>query len=66
MATNQINDLDKIHMLRRGPLQEHFYKTFVRISTVTQKINANFHFSHYKSMENLSYQSNESTWATTI
>ena len=29
-------------------------------------INANFHFSFYKSKETLSCQSNESTWATTI
>ena len=30
------------------------------------EINANFHFSHYKSKETLSCHSNESTWATTI
>ena len=37
MATNQINDLDKIHIVCRGLLQEHFCKTFVKISAVTQK-----------------------------
>ena len=33
----KINDLDKIHMICRGLLQEHFCKTFVKISAVTQK-----------------------------
>ena len=61
----KINDLDKIHMVCRGLLQEHFCKTFVKISANTE-INANIHFSHFKSMETLSCHSNESTWATTI
>ena len=46
----KISDLDKIHMVGRGLLQKHFSKTFVKISAVTQT-NANFQFSHYKSME---------------
>ena len=48
-------------MVVRGLFQKHFGKTFV-------KINAYFHFSHYKYMymETLSYHSNESTWAMTI
>ena len=62
----KIKDLDKIHMVCRELLQEHFCKTSVKISAVTQEINANFHFSHYISMETLSCHSNESTWATTI
>ena len=33
----KISDFDKIHMVGRGLLQEHFYKTFVKISAVTQK-----------------------------
>ena len=33
----KISDFDKIHMVGRGLLQEHFCKTFVKISTVTQK-----------------------------
>ena len=33
----KISDLDKIHMVGRGPLQKHFSKTFVTISAVTQK-----------------------------
>ena len=63
-------------MVGRGLLQEHFCKTFVKISAViyickisavTQEINANFHFSHYKYIYmETSCHSNESTWATTI
>ena len=33
----KISNLDKIHMVGRGLLQEHFCKTFVKISAVTQK-----------------------------
>ena len=33
----KISDLDKIHTVGRGLLQEHFSKTFVKISAVTQK-----------------------------
>ena len=33
----KISDFDKIHMVGRGVLQEHFCKTFVKISAVTQK-----------------------------
>ena len=33
----KISDLDKIHMVGRGPLQKHFSKTFVKISVITQK-----------------------------
>ena len=33
----KINNLDKIHIVCRGLLQEHFSKTFVKISAVTQK-----------------------------
>ena len=33
----KISDLDKIHMVGRGLLEEHFCKTFVKISAVTQK-----------------------------
>ena len=59
------SDLDKIHTKRRGLLKKHFIKKNVNICSETE-INANFHFSHYKSMETLSFQSNESTWAMTI
>ena len=33
----KISDFDKIHMVSRGLLQEHFCTTFVKISAVTQK-----------------------------
>ena len=33
----EISDFDKIHMVGRGLLQEHFCKTFVKISAVIQK-----------------------------
>ena len=68
----KIGDFDKINVVGRGLLQEHFYKIFVKISAVTQKFPlSNFHFPistfpHYKSMETLSCHSNETTWATTI
>ena len=61
----KISNLDKIYMVGRGLLQKHFRKTCFKISAVTE-INADLHFSHYKSMETLSCHSNESTWATTI
>ena len=54
-------------MVGRGLLQKHFCQTFFFQNICSNtKINANFHFSHYKSMETLSCHSNESTWATTI
>ena len=46
----KINDLDNIHMVGKGLLQEHFCRTFQNICSNTE-VNANFHFSHYKSME---------------
>ena len=35
MATNQIQQLDKIHIFGRGLLKKHFCKTFVKISAGT-------------------------------
>ena len=46
-------------MLGEGSLIKHFCKTFVKTSAMTV-INFNFHFSHCKSMESLSYHSNQS------
>ena len=37
MATSQISDLDKIHIVDRGLLRKNFSTTFVKISAVTQK-----------------------------
>ena len=40
------------------------FKFSVALSQI--EIKAYFHFSHYKSMETLSFHSNENTWATAI
>ena len=57
----KISNLDKICMVGRVLLQEHFCKTFVKISAVLNtEINANFHFSHYKPIKTSSCYSNES------
>ena len=66
MQTIKISDLDKIQMVGKGLLQKHFCDFFFQNICSNTVINANFHFSYYKSMETLSCQSNESTWATTI
>ena len=62
----KISDLDKVHTAGRRLLQKHFYKIFLQNICSNTEINANFHFFHYKSMETLSFHSNESTWAMTI
>ena len=56
----KFSDLDKIHMNRRGLLKKHFCKKSLNICSETAKI-ANFHFSHYKSMEAISCHSNQSS-----
>ena len=61
MATNQIQRSDKIHMNCRGLLQKHFCKKNLHICSETAKI-ANFYFSHYKSMETISFHSNHSSY----
>ena len=54
-------DLDKIQINRRGLLKKHFCKKKnLNICSETAKI-ANFHFSHYKSMET-SCHSNQSSY----
>ena len=62
----KISDLDKILMVGGGLPKKHFCKTFFSNICSNTEINANFHFSHYKSMETLSCHSNESTWTMTI
>ena len=37
MATIKFSSLDKIHMIHRGLLKEHFCKTFVKIPTVRKQ-----------------------------
>ena len=63
MATNQIQRFVEIHMFSGGLLKEHFCKTLENIYSETA-INANFHFSHYKSMEITSCHSNQSSYLT--
>ena len=53
----KFSDLDKIHMNRRGLLKKHFCQKNLNICSETAKI-ANFPFSHFKSMENISCHSN--------
>ena len=57
----KFRDLDKIHMNRSGLLKKHFCKKNLNICSETAKI-ANFHFSHYKSMETISCHSNQSSY----
>ena len=55
----KFSDLDKIHTSCRGLLKKHFCKKkSLNICSETAKI-ANFHFSHYKSMETICYHSNQ-------
>ena len=61
----KISDLDKIHMVVEDYSRNISVKRFKNICSNTE-INANFHFSHYKSMETLSCHSNDSIWATAI
>ena len=56
----KISDLDKMHMLGRGLLKKPFCKKNQNICSNTE-INANFHYSHCKSMETLSCHSNKNT-----
>ena len=57
----KFSDLDKIHVNRRGLFKKHFCKKNLNICSETAKI-ANFHFSHYKSMETISFHSNQSSY----
>ena len=63
--TIKYTDLDKIYMKQRGLLNKHFCKK-IQISPFRQKKNANFHFSHYKSMKTISCHSNHSSYRTGI
>ena len=59
------SDLDKSRMKHGGLLNKHFYKKKSNIPNDLAEI-ANFHFSHYKSMETLSCHSNQSSYPTKI
>ena len=47
-------------------MQQTFLKKFCRNTCNETAIITNFHFSHYKVMENLGYHSNQSTKVTAI
>ena len=60
----KFSNLDKIHMNCRGLLKKHFCKKKKKskhLQCETAKI-ANFNFSHYKSMETISFHSNQSSY----
>ena len=60
------SDLDKSRMKHGGLLNKHFCKKKkLNIPNDLAKI-VNFHFSHYKSMETLSFHSNQSSYPTKI
>ena len=59
--TTKFSDLEKIHMNRRGLLKKRFCEKNLNICCETAKT-ANFHFSHYKSMETISFHSNQSSY----
>ena len=59
----KFSDLDKIHMNRRGLLKKRFCKNNLNICNKTAKI-ANFHFSHYMSVETISCHSNQRSYPT--
>ena len=62
----KFSDFDKSHMKRRGLLNEHFCKYKFLIYPLRQKSFVNFHFSNYKSMENISCHSNQRSNPTGI
>ena len=61
-----MSDWDKRHMKHRGLPNTHFCKNKLEISRLRKKKIVNFHFSHHKSMENISCHSNQSSYPTGI
>ena len=59
MATNQMQQLDKIHMVGKGLLKKHFCKKKNQNICSEIAINAIFHFSHCMSMATISCHSNQ-------
>ena len=57
------SDLDKSHMKHGGLLNKYLCKKIINIPNDLEEI-VNYHFSHYKSMETLSYHSNQSFYPT--
>ena len=61
----KLSDLDKRHIKRGGLLNKHICGKKSNISDETAET-VNFHFSHYKSMGNISCHSNQSSYPTGI
>ena len=61
MATNQNEEFVKLLYAWWRTTQQTFIKKFCQNTCSEITIKTYFHFSHYKSMKNLSYHSNEST-----
>ena len=55
----KISDQDEGHLKRSALLNKHFSKNKIETAEI-----ANFHFSHYKSMETESCHSNQSSYLT--
>ena len=49
----KIKDKEKSHMKHRDILNKYFCKDNIQIPTIGPEKIANFHFSHYKSMETI-------------
>ena len=58
----KIKDYDKTHKKRQTLLNKHFCKNKIQTSAVLAEKIADFHFSHYKSLETLSCHSNQSSY----
>ena len=61
----RFSGFEKIHMIGRRLLKEHFWKTCRNICNEIE-IKAYFHSSHDKSIETISCHSDESKWAIAI
>ena len=62
----KFGDLDETHIKGRELLNKQISKNKFQISLLKQKKTVNFHFSHFKSMENISCHSNQSSYPTRI
>ena len=62
----KIKDKDKSQQNCRGLLYKHFCKNRIQISAIGPEKIVNFHFSRFKSIETLSYHSNQISYPTEI
>ena len=58
----KIKDYDKTCKKRQTLLNKHFCKNNLQVSAILAEKIADFHFSHYKSMETLSCHSSQSSY----